>query len=274
MDPNTCILLEKGYKTVSYITKTDSIKLRSNKQIYGRIYQIILENGSFIKLHSDTILTLYNVLTKKKYMATVDVISVYNTDTLRRTRLISTCVNHNEIETKTDPYLIGMLISCDINKFSIEETIKEYILIRMNDWDLEDGMEIAHLNTTEMIQVVFRQTVPDDYMYNCNYVKHQVLLGYIRKNTIQKNKERRLYDITLVSLKNLVLSQQICFLLASVGFRFRYKYPYLRIYGNILSLPRRDATYSFSIKGIGNGNCVKIKARNKIITYPDCIVIN
>ncbi len=274
MDPNMCILLEKGFKTANYITKTDGLGLKTNKQIVGQMFQIILENGSFLKLHKDTILTLYNILTRKKYMAAIEVIAVYNTETLRRNRIVSNCVSFEEREIKTDPYLVGMLLSCDINRFSIEEALKEYILIRMNDWELEDGMEIGRLNTTEMIQIVFRQIIPDSYIYNSSYIRHQVLLGYIRKNTVQKNKERRLCDLTIVSLKNLILSQQICFLLASTGFRFRYKYPYLRIYGNILALPRHEVSYGFTIKSIGKGNCVKIKARKKLITYPDCITLN
>ena len=197
MHPDTPILMYFGLvKTLKNIQRGDIImgddyQPRVVKDIMIKtcqMYQITPEEGDIFYLSANHMITLYNSISDRIIDIPVDDFINKDAEYKKRYKLYSIPVEYNKVDTKNDPYLIGMILG-NKNNAKIENIIKEYLFKRLesltcliNEQNIKQ-LSLSNMDNDEIHQLINVQYIPNEYIFNNRFNRIRFLKGFIDSNT-------------------------------------------------------------------------------------------
>ncbi len=171
------------------------------------LYKIEVENSACIYVGENNILNVVNSKDKpfnfpvSQFIDNSDEYGNYSYSSLNY-KLYTKVLEFTKVDTKNDPFLIGLLLSNKNNNYDVNLLMKDFLTKKLNIIEKyihnEDGLFIPSKLDEEEIKIVLdTKIIPPSYVYNSINVRENLLKGLIEaaeKRKIHARKRTRSLD--------------------------------------------------------------------------------
>jgi len=150
------------------------------------MYEIFPRTGDSFIVNKPHMLTLFNTSTEKTLDISLE--DYLNKESMwrKKYKLFSVPVEYPRVETKNDPFMVGVLLGSSVYMKTIEDVMKEYLFKKLDgltkyvngNTDLK-LLSLSNIDNDEIRHLLDHRYIPDEYLYNTRDVRVKLLKGLI-----------------------------------------------------------------------------------------------